>query len=75
MIPKGAALPLAFGGLGLGYFVATHLTRPAEADVIAHAAWERHARDAKIALVFGLTAGAVLWVARGPHERPRHSWY
>jgi hypothetical protein len=74
MIPKGAALPLTFGGLGVGYFLLTYLNRPSEADPVARAAWERHARDAKVALFFGLAAGTILWVAR-PQPQARHSWY
>ena len=74
-IPKGAGLPLTFGGIGIGYLLATALSRPDESDTIARIEWERHLRDAKIAAVFGVTAGAVLWFARAPKEQPRHSLF
>ena len=74
MIPKGAGLPLAFGGIGLGYLVVTYLTGP-PAELEARHVWERHLRDAKIAAAFGVTAGAILWFARAPAHQPRHSWY
>jgi hypothetical protein len=74
-IPKHVVLPLAFGGLGVGYFIATYLARPAPSDLLGQLRWERHAHDAKIALVFGLGAGAVLWATRGAAERPRPSLF
>ena len=74
-IPKPAVLPLAFGGLGVGYFVATYLSRPAATDLLGQLDWERHERDAKIALIFGLGAGALLWVTRGKASTPRHSLF
>jgi hypothetical protein len=75
MIPKGAGLPLAFGGLGVGYLVVTYLARPPERDTTAHLSWERHVRDAKVAAAFGVAAGAILWFTRGSAPQPRHSWY
>lgn len=74
MMPKGAGLPLAFAGLGVGYFAVTYLTGP-PAEIEARHAWERHLRDAKIAAAFGVAAGAVLWLARAPSAQPRHSWH
>lgn len=75
MIPKGAGLPLAFAGLGVGYLTVTYLARPPERDTTAHLSWERHVRDAKLAAAFGVAAGAVLWLARAPAAQPRHSWH
>jgi hypothetical protein len=63
-MPKGAALPLAFGALGVGYFVATQLRKPTIDDMHSLAQWQRHARDAKVALVAGLGAAAMLWLLR-----------
>lgn len=61
---KGAALPLALGALGVGYFVVTQLRRPSPADPSAHAQWERHARDAKVGLIAGLAAAAILLASK-----------
>ena len=63
-LPKNAALPLALAGLGATYFAITILRRPSDADRQALELWERHKRDAKVALIAGLGAGAVLWWTR-----------
>jgi hypothetical protein len=75
MSARSAALPIVFGSLGVGYFAATYIARPDASNIEARALWQRHAADAKIALVAGLGAAVVLWLARAPRERPRHSFY
>jgi hypothetical protein len=64
LFSRKAALPLAFAGLGVSYFALTALRRPPAADVLATQLWERHERDAKFALLAGLSAGVVLWWTR-----------
>ena len=64
MISKDMALPAALGALGIGYFAATYADRPPEDDTDAMVRWQRHARDAKIALAASLGAGLVLWLVR-----------
>jgi hypothetical protein len=68
---KAETLPLAFGALGVGYFAVTHLRKPEPTDIVAVRRWESHARDAKVGLVAGLAAAAVLWFAR-PTRRVAH---
>lgn len=69
---KDARLPLLFAGVGAGYFAVTVLRKPAvprdhllERDIRALETWERHKRDATVALVAGLGAAGLLWVMRG----------
>jgi hypothetical protein len=62
-------LPIGFAALGTGYFAWTMLQKPADvrsaADVVA---WERHKRDARIALFAGLGAAGLLLLFRGSGE-------
>jgi hypothetical protein len=61
-LSKLDALPLALGGLGVGYYLATMAaTKPSESDHRAYEAWARHRKDANVALVFGVSAGALLF--------------
>jgi hypothetical protein len=63
-LPRHATLPLAFAALGVSYFTVTALRRPSASDRRALELWERHERDAKIAMFAGLGAGAILWWTR-----------
>lgn len=64
-LSKFDAIPLALGGLGVGYFLATMASKkPSELDHKAMEAWERHKKDAGVALVFGVAGGALLHWAR-----------
>ena len=63
-LTKENALPLTFIGLGTIYFLFTYMKRPHSLDPNAHEQWERHVRDAKVALVAGVGAGAILWWLR-----------
>jgi len=64
-LSKLDAIPLALGGLGVGYFLATMAAKkPSEHDRRAYEAWERHKKDAGVALVFGVAGGALLQWAR-----------
>ena len=65
-LSKLDAIPLALGGLGVGYFLATMASKkPPEQDHKAMQAWEAHKKDASVALVFGVAAGALLqWMRR-----------
>jgi hypothetical protein len=57
-------LPIGFAALGTGYFTWTMLQKPS--DPRALVAWDRHKRDARIALFAGLgAAGLLLVFARG----------
>ena len=60
-LPRHATLPLAFAALGVSYFAVTTLRRPSASDRRGLELWERHERDAKIAMFAGLGAGAILW--------------
>jgi hypothetical protein len=65
-LSKLDAIPLALGGLGVGYFLANMAAKqPPEHDRRAYEAWSRHKKDASIALVFGVAGGALLhWMRR-----------
>lgn len=65
-LSKLDAIPLALGGLGVGYYLATMASKkPPESDRRGMASWERHRKDANVALIFGVSAGALLqWVVR-----------
>jgi hypothetical protein len=64
-LSKLDALPLALGGLGVGYFLATMAAKkPPEDDRRAFEAWTRHKKDAGVALVFGVAGGALLHWAK-----------
>lgn len=64
-LPRHATLPLTFAALGVSYFAVTSLRKPsASVDRHTFELWERHERDAKIALFAGVGAGAVLWWSR-----------
>jgi len=67
------ALPLALGTLGVGYLVATYASEPPAADVEKYAKWKRHMADAKIALLFGVAASAVLFAIREKSPRPHRT--
>jgi hypothetical protein len=58
-------LPLALGGLGVGYYLATVAAkRPSESDRRAMQAYEMHKKDANAALIFGVAGGALLYWVR-----------
>ena len=64
-LPRHATLPLAFAALGVSYFAVTSLRKPsASVDRHTFELWERHERDAKVAMGAGLLAGAILWWTR-----------
>lgn len=64
-LSKLDAIPLALGGLGVGYYLATMASKkPSESNHRAMAEWERHKKDANVALVFGVAGGALLHWAR-----------
>ncbi len=70
-IRKDDALPLVFAGLGIGYFAVTRLHGPASQHPQDLELWERHKRDANVALVAGLGAGAILWWMRSAKPEPQ----
>ena len=53
------ALPIAFAALGTSYYLVTLLRKPTS-DLRALEIWQHHERDAKVALVFGLGAAAIM---------------
>jgi len=57
-------LPIGLAALGTGYFTYTMLKKPAGGGA-ALAEWERHKRDAQVALAAGLGAATVLLMVRG----------
>jgi len=59
------ALPIGFAALGTGYFAMTMLRKPEPSNRVALEQWERHKRDARIALFAGLGAAGLLLVMRG----------
>jgi hypothetical protein len=70
-IRKDDALPLTLAGLGVGYFALTHLQGPLSQRPQDLELWDRHKRDAKVALVAGLGAGALLWWMRSARPEPQ----
>jgi len=65
---KVPTLSLLLAGAGAGYCVLTLAQKPrrfadhaTSFDLRNAAEWERHMRDAKFALLFGLGGGGLLW--------------
>jgi len=70
-IRRSDVLPLTFAGLGVGYFAVTYLQKPTLPSPRDLELWERHKRDARVALVAGLGAGALLWWMRADKSAPQ----
>jgi hypothetical protein len=65
---KVPTLSLLLAGTGASYFALTLAQKPrrfadhaTSFDLHTTSEWERHMRDAKFALLFGLGAGGLLW--------------
>jgi hypothetical protein len=59
-------LPISLAALGTGYFAWTMLQKPSDPRALVQ--WDRHKRDARIALFAGLGAAGLLLLFRGVGE-------
>lgn len=63
-------LPMALAALGAGYYIFTQMQKPSGSDAHAVTEWQEHMSGARFALIFGASAGLVLWWVNREHEGP-----